>query len=135
MKTVFTLFSCVIMLEFTLVSCDNKDDFETMESVERIAIDSVKISKDTMNVNTIQQITTYSNYKNGCQGFYAYDYIYADAFAREVTAYAYNSNGNCQTNSYVLPSKINFRPTAVGTYTFKFWKGNGNWATKTIVVE
>lgn len=134
MKNFLTLGFSALLLSLFLVSC-NDDDYDTVESVDKIKIDSVKIAKDTMNVFAIQSIKTYSTYPSQCEGFYGYDYIYNNNLERTVTAYKYRTSGPCAQGSYVAGSKINFNPQKKGTYTFKFWNGGNNWISKTIVVE
>ena len=134
MKNFLALGFSALLLGLFLVSC-NDDDYDTVESVDKIKIDSVKIAKDTMNVYAIQSIKTYSTYPSQCEGFYGYDYIYNNNLERTVTAYKYRTGGPCAQGSYVAGSKINFNPQKKGTYTFKFWNGGNNWISKTIVVE
>jgi hypothetical protein len=127
-------FSAVILGLF-LTSCNDDDDYQTIESIDKIKIDSVKIANDTMDVFTVQSIRTYSIYPSHCEGFYGYDYIHNDNLTRSVTAYKYITNGPCVQNSFTGTNQINFSPQQTGTYTFKFWNGGSNWITKTIVVE
>jgi hypothetical protein len=127
-------FSAVILGLF-LTSCNDDDDYQTIESIDKIKIDSVKIANDTMDVFTVQSIRTYSTYPSHCEGFYGYDYIHNDNLTRSVTAYKYITNGPCVQNSFTGTNQINFSPQQTGTYTFKFWNGGSNWITKTIVVE
>ncbi|MFZ4928200.1 hypothetical protein [Chryseobacterium sp. Mn2064] len=134
MKTILNLGFSALLFGLFLTSC-NDDDYETVESIGKIKIDSVKIVNDTMNVFAIQSIKTYSTYPSHCQGFYGYDYIYNNNLERTVTAYRYVTNGPCKQESYTGASQINFNPQRKGTYTFKFWNGGNNWITKTIVVE
>ncbi len=118
-----------------LTSCDDNDDYQTIQSIERVKIDSVKIVNDTMDVFTVQSIRTYSQYSSQCEGFYGYDYVYNDNLTRTVTTYKYITNGPCAQESFTGVNQINFNPQKTGTYTFKFWNGDDNWITKTIVVE
>jgi hypothetical protein len=94
MKNFLNLGFSALLLGFFLVSC-NDDDYDTVESVDKIKIDSVKIANDTMNVFAIQSIKTYSTYPSQCEGFYGYDYIYNNNLERTVTAYKYITNGPC----------------------------------------
>ncbi|AYZ11718.1 hypothetical protein EGY05_07205 [Chryseobacterium arthrosphaerae] len=134
MKKFLNLGFSILAAGFFLVSC-NDDDYETIESVDKIKIDSVKIVSDTMDVFAIQSIKTYSTYPSQCEGFYGYDYIYNNNLERTVTAYKYRTNGPCTQGNYVGANQINFSPQKKGTYTFKFWNGGNSWITKTIVVE
>lgn len=127
-------FSAVILGLF-LNSCNDDDDYQTIESIDKIKIDSVKIATDTMDVFSVQSIRTYSTYPSHCEGFYGYDYIHNDNLTRTVTAYKYITNGPCVQNSFTGTNQINFSPQQAGTYTFKFWNGGSNWITKTIVAE
>jgi hypothetical protein len=124
-----------LVLGLSITSCNDDDDYQTIESIDKVKIDSVRIVNDTMDVFTVQSIKTYSTYPSHCEGFYGYDYIHTDNSTRTVTAYKYITNGPCAQGSYTAPGQINFSPQQVGTYTFKFWNGGSNWITKTIVVE
>lgn len=134
MKKLLKIGFSALLMGMMAVSC-NDDDYQTIESIDKIKIDSVKIAQDTMDVFTIQSIKTYSTYPSQCEGFYGYDYIYDNNLERSVTAYKYIANGPCAQGSYIGTSHINFSPRLKGKYTFKFWNGGNNWITKTIVVE
>jgi len=133
-KKIFISFSAVI-LGILMTACTPDDDYETIESIDKIKIDSVTVVNDTMSVFAVQSIRTYSTYPFHCQGFYGYDYIYGDNQTRNVTAYKYITNGPCTQNVYTSANQINFSPQKTGTYTFRFWNGGSSWITKTIVVQ
>jgi hypothetical protein len=135
MKKFFHVGFSALVLGLFLTSCNDDDDYQTIESIDKIKIDSVKIVNDTMDVFSVQRIKTYSTYPSHCEGFYGYDYIHTNGTTRTVTSYKYITNGPCAQGSYTTASQINFSPQHVGTYTFKFWNGGNNWITKTIVVE
>lgn len=135
MKKFLNIGVSVVMLGLILTSCNDDNDYQTVEGVEKVKIDSVKIINDTMDVFTIQSIKTYSAYQSNCEGFYGYDYIHDDNVTRSVTAYKFKTNGACQPSTKTLASQINFNPQQKGTYTFKFWNGGNTWITKKIVVE
>ncbi|NIF06065.1 hypothetical protein F3J23_11505 [Chryseobacterium sp. Tr-659] len=135
MKKLLNIGFSVFLLGGIAVSCNDDNDYETIESIGKIKIDSVKIVNDTMDVFGIQRIKTYSTYSSQCQGFYGYDYVYSNNLERTVTAYKYITNGPCTQGNFVGVNQINFSPQRKGTYTFKFWNGGNNWITKTIVVE
>ncbi|SDR14427.1 hypothetical protein SAMN05421664_3771 [Chryseobacterium soldanellicola] len=135
MKKFLNIGFSAIILGLFLTSCNDDDDYQTIESIDKIKIDSVKIANDTMDVFTVQSIRTYSTYPSHCEGFYGYDYIHNDNLTRSVTAYKYITNGPCVQSSFTGINQINFSPRQTGTYTFKFWNGGSNWITRTIVVE
>lgn len=135
MKNFFPVGFSALVLGLFLTSCNDEDDYQTIEATDKIKIDSVKIVNDTMEVFGIQSIKTYSTYPSHCEGFYGYDYVYSDSAVRTVTAYKYITNGPCTQDSYTAAGQINFSPQHTGTYTFKFWNGGSSWITKTIVVE
>lgn len=135
MKNFLNLGFSALLFSLFLVSCNDDDDYETVETIGKIKIDSVKIVNDTMAVFAIQSIKTYSTYPTHCEGFYGYDYIYNNNLERTVTAYQYTTSGPCKKESYTGASQINFSPQKKGTYTFRFWNGGKNWISKTIVVE
>lgn len=135
MKSFLKISFAAISLGLFFTSCKDDDDYETIESVDKIKIDSVAIVNDTMSVFEVQSIRTYSTYTSGCKGFYGYDYAHSGDFSRDITAYQFTTNGVCQQQTHKSANQINFSPRKTGTYTFKFWTGNNNWITKTIVVE
>lgn len=134
MKKFLNIGFSALLLGLVLVSC-NDDDYQTIESIDKVKIDSVQITHDTMDIFSIQRIKTYSTYSSQCQGFYGYDYIHNGNFDRSVTAYKYITNGPCTQKSYSAVNQINFNPQRAGKYTFTFWNGGNNWITKTIVVK
>lgn len=134
MKTFFNISVIIVFVGLSLISCKD-DDYETIESADKIKIDSVTIVNDTMAVFSVQSIRTYSTYASQCQGFYGYDYIHTANFSRDVTAYQYRTNGSCTQANHTSANQINFSPQQVGTYTFRFWNGDNSWITKTIIVE
>ena len=135
MKSLFKISFAAVVLGVFLTSCKDDDDYQTIESVDKVKIDSVRIVNDTMAVYAVQSIRTYSTYTSGCQGFYGYDYIHNGDFGRDITAYQFTSSGSCSQASHKSANQINFSPQKTGTYTFRFWNGDNNWITKTIVVE
>lgn len=135
MKKFINIGVSMVVLGLILTSCNDDDDYQTIESVDKIKIDSVKIINDTMDVFTIQSIKTYSAYQSNCEGFYGYDYIHDDNVTRTVTAYKFATDGACQPAKKTIASQINFSPQQTGTYTLRFWNGGNTWITKTIVVE
>lgn len=134
MKTFLYLGVSSVFVGISLGSCKD-DDYDTIQSADRIKIDSVQIVNDTMSVFGVQSIRTYSTYPSHCEGFYGYDYIYSGEFSRDVTSYQYHTNGNCASAPFSAASQLNFSPQKKGNYTFRFWTGNNSWITKTIVVE
>ncbi|MDQ0781508.1 hypothetical protein [Chryseobacterium sp. W4I1] len=134
MKKLLNIGFSVLFLGLIFVSCED-NDYQTVQSIGRIRIDSVKVMKDTMDVYSIQSIKTYSTYPSQCEGFYGYDYIYDSNLERSVTAYRYTTDGPCTQKAYVGVNQINFSPRQKGTYIFKFWNGGNSLITKTIVVE
>ncbi|MGD1317905.1 hypothetical protein [Chryseobacterium sp. 2R14A] len=135
MKSLLKISFASIICGLFFTSCKDDDDYQTIESVDKVKIDSVKIVNDTMDVFSVQSIRTYSTYSSGCKGFYGYDYVHLSDLERDITAYQFTTNGPCTQAIYTGANQINFRPQKVGTYTFKFWNGDNNWITKTIVVE
>lgn len=133
----------IILFAFPVVvlsSCnDDNDDYGEIQSVDKIAIDSIKIVNDTMDVYSVQSVRTYSQYGSGCDVFYGYDYVH-DNMNRIVTAYHAQLSGNCTQAIYTGANQFNFQPQQTGNYTFKFWKGkdsggNDIWLEKVITVK
>jgi hypothetical protein len=135
MKSLLKISLAAVIFGISFTSCKDDDDYQTIESVDKVKIDSVKIVNDTMDVFSVQSIRTYSTYSSGCKGFYGYDYVHLSDLERDITAYQFTTNGPCTQAIYTGANQINFRPQKAGKYTFRFWNGDNNWITKTIVVE
>lgn len=128
MKNLMTL----AILIFALMSCNRTDD-NMAKDVESVRIDSVQVPLTNISINTVQPIITFSNYQQGCEGFYGYDYV-RDGFTRTITPYKFRLNNACG-NTISVRSQISFSPKERGVYTFRFYNGDNNWIVKTITVE
>ncbi|WP_241773487.1 hypothetical protein [Chryseobacterium sp. Leaf394] len=94
MKNLLSIFILTVISSVTFTSCNDDDDYETIQLVEKVKIDSVSIVNDTMNVFDIQSIRTYQKFTQQCEGFYGYDYVHTADFDRNVTAYKFKNQ--CQ---------------------------------------
>lgn len=135
MKTILKLSTLAIFFGLVFTSCGFDDDVSTPIQVSKLKIDSISIINDTMDVNSVQSIKTYSTYANSCNHFYGYDYQNLNNLEREITAYQYSTEENCNQSTYVGENMINFNPQQTGTFTLKFWKGDNDWITQNIVVQ
>ena len=138
MKNILKLSLSVLMV-ISLMNCNDRNDENLIQSVDRVKIDSVKIAQDSMDVFTIQTIKTYSNFANNCEGFYGYDYVHEDQLSRSVSAFKFKTETECG-EEFARTSQINFQPQIPGNYTFKFWNGQDAageniWLEKTITVK
>ena len=131
--------SLVLMISGMAAIACKSDDSGDIKNVSAVKIDSISVLSDTMAVNTLQEIKTFSQYQSGCEGFYGYDYRY-DAFNRIVVAYRYKTGDPCQSTHRTFVSSLNFVPQQTGNYTFKFWNGtdpsgNDKWISRSVVVR
>ena len=131
--------SLSLLMVITLMNCNDRNDEDMIQSIDRVKIDSVIIAQDTMAVNTIQSIKTYSNFTTKCEGFYGYDYIYTDQLVRTVSSFKFKTATDCG-DEVARSSQINFQPQIPGNYIFKFWTGKNaagenTWIEKIITVE
>ncbi|MDP9955372.1 hypothetical protein J2X97_001009 [Epilithonimonas hungarica] len=139
MKNVFIL-SMLTLFSALVVSCKDNDDYTEITNVYASKIDSVQIPMDTMALGVTQEMKLYSTFTKACEGIYSYDYQYTNDSVRTVANFAYKTNDVCGDGTYVDGSRVNFKPTKTGTYTFKFWTGKDTAGTNTflekkIVVE
>ncbi|WP_267403124.1 MULTISPECIES: hypothetical protein [unclassified Chryseobacterium] len=136
MKKFLNIGFSTVILGVIFISCNDDDEnYQTIKAVEKIKIDSVNITQDTMQVLGVQAIKTFSTYTSMCEGFYGYDYVSGENLTRTVTSYKYITDGVCSTTNHAASGQINFSPQEAGTYTFKFWTGGDTWLTKTIIVK
>ena len=132
-------FSLSVFMVVTFMNCNDRNDENLVQSVDRVKIDSVKVAQDSMAVFTVQTIKTYSNFSNNCEGFYGYDYVHTDQLTRSVSAFKFKTSSECG-EEFARASQINFQPQVPGIYTFKFWNGKDDagqniWIEKTIKVK
>lgn len=134
MKNIFKIGLGTFLL-LGVASCNTDDEnYPEIISIDKVAIDSIEILSDSMNVGEVQSIRTYSTYASGCQDFYDYDYQ-AQNFTRNVTAYSFTHNGNCTQAQHTEMSQLVFQPQTPGTYYFNFWKNDNTVIKDSIVVE
>lgn len=131
--------SLSLLMVAMLINCNDRNEEDLVQSVDRVKIDSVKIAQDTMAVYSIQTIKTFSNFTTKCEGFYGYDYIYTDNLVRSVSSFKFRTATECG-EEVARSSQINFQPQIPGNYLFKFWNGKNaagenTWIEKTITVE
>lgn len=139
MKNVFIL-SVLAVFSIMLMSCHDNDDYSEITNVYATKVDSVHIPMDTMALGVTQEMKLYSTFTRTCEGIYSYDYQYTNDSVRTVANFAYKTNDVCGSGTYVDGSRVNFKPTKTGTYTFKFWTGKDTSGANTflerkIVVE
>ncbi|KQT18251.1 hypothetical protein ASG31_05860 [Chryseobacterium sp. Leaf404] len=135
MKNLLNIGFIAILSGLVFTSCNDNEDYETIQSVEKVKIDSVAIVSDTMSVFDVQSIRTYQKFTQQCEGFYGYDYAHTADFDRTITAYKFKTNANCGSGTFKTYNQINFAPKVAGKYNFKFSTGDNTFITKTIVVQ
>lgn len=124
MKKILSLLSLFIVL----ISCSTDTD-ETNVRYELIPIQNVTIS-DHLLVGEANQITVQYNRPSDCHGFNGF-YYEKNGFTRTIAVqnYVYEREGCSPLTNELREEVLEFKPTEVGTYTFKFWQGkdsNGN---------
>jgi hypothetical protein len=132
MKNVFIL-SMLTLFSALVVSCKDNDDYTEITNVYASKIDSVQIPMDTMALGVTQEMKLYSTFTKACEGIYSYDYQYTNDSVRTIANFAYKTNDVCGDGTYVDGSRVNFKPTKTGTYTFKFWTGKDTAGTNTFL--
>lgn len=138
MKTILNVLLAVFLI-IGISSC-NRDDENVITDISPVKIDSIQVTKDTMNVGAIQAITIFSPYQKGCEGFWRYDYHYSSALERTVINHKFKTANTCENEYVTVPSRINFQPMETGVYTFRFWNGldaqeQNLWIERQIVVK
>ena len=123
-KSVFLLF-----IIFTLFSCELND--EPKSEPVSLPIESVVMPSE-LGLNQLLLIKVTYSRPTTCHLFNGFNYVYTGEFTRTVNIEAVKLNDtNCvdaSTESYEVD--LEFKPTKVGVYHFKFWSGvdeNGNY--------
>ncbi|MPS72388.1 MAG: hypothetical protein E2590_04470 [Chryseobacterium sp.] len=132
MKNVFIL-SMLTLFSALVMSCNDNDDYTEITNVYATKIDSVQIPMDTMALGVTQEMKLYSTFTKACEGIYSYDYQYTNDSVRTVANFAFKTNDVCGDGTYVDGSRVNFKPTKTGTYTFKFWTGKDTAGSNTFL--
>jgi hypothetical protein len=117
MKPIFL----ILAFSFLIISCDASYQ-EPEQSLETIPVSSVdmptKYAKDSITEIPVSYIRP-----TVCHSFYDF-YYFRENNDRTVAIITLKQNsGSCPASqtSYTVPLK--FKPTALGTYHFKFWTG------------
>ncbi|MFC0343854.1 hypothetical protein [Epilithonimonas hispanica] len=139
MKKVFILSMLTVVSAF-IASCKDNDDYVEITNVYAQKTDSVTIPMDTMALGVTQELKVYSTFTKTCEGIYSYDYQYTNDSVRTIANFGYKTNEVCSDGTYVDGSRINFKPTKTGNYTFKFYTGKDSagastFLEKKVVVE
>lgn len=124
MKKIVALIGVFLML----ISCSTETD-EPKVHYEVLPIDSVVMPTDFY-VNVENEIIINFLRPTSCHGFDGFLYE-KDGFTRTVAVQAFVvEQENCTVLTNAMSEQtLKFKPTEIGTYLFKFWKGkdtNGN---------
>ena len=118
------------------VSCEDNSEEIVRYTVSANKFDSISIPKDTIAVNEILNISTFSTYKNWCDKFDSFDFRYSTtSLERKIALRVINDNMKTCGTAKSFQNDFPFIPNAAGTYTLKFWLGDDNWYIKDIVVQ
>jgi hypothetical protein len=105
---------------FITISCDHKND-RPNQSLEILPVSQVvmpvKFAKDSITEIPVQYIRP-----TVCHSFYDFYYERND-FTRTVAIIALKENGgsSCPVSQLDYTATLNFKPSSLGTYHFKFW--------------
>ena len=118
MKYIYLLFAVGLLT----VSCEDKYDGPT-ETLETLPVSQVvmpvKYAKDSITEIPVQYIRP-----TVCHSFYNF-YYEKSGLTRTVAILAVkeNSGTSCPPSQLEYTATLKFKPTALGTYHFKFWTG------------
>lgn len=118
MKKIATLIGIFLLM----ISCSTESN-ETKIHFELLPIETVEIPSE-FQVNTENDIVINFLRPTDCHGFDGF-YYEKDGFTRTVAiqSFVVERNDCVALTNEVLKQTLKFRPTQVGTYLFKFWKG------------
>ena len=125
---------CPILIILSLISCQ-RDDSAAASGIAEMAIDSVRLAAAESNAGATITVNAFSTMKSNCETFYKFDYT-ADAGAaktRNIKAYKLKNGAPCGNETGVA-SDFSFTAKTPGTYTLRFWTGQG-WLEKVIHVQ
>ncbi len=110
----------VFLLVFVISSCTNTEESYTLEILPVAKVEmQTAFARDSVTEIPVKYIRPSKCY------FFEDFYYQKNDFTRVVAIYnAHLSRNDCQVvenDTVVVPLK--FKPTEIGTYTFKFWKG------------
>lgn len=117
MKPIFL----ILAFSFLIISCDASYQ-EPEQSLETIPVSSVdmptKYAKDSITEIPVSYIRP-----TVCHSFYDFYYLRENNDRTVAIITLKQNSGSCPASqtSYTVPLK--FKPTALGTYHFKFWTG------------
>lgn len=117
MKSIFLS----LVLSFLLFSCDSGTD-NNDPSLETLPVSQVemptKYAKDSITQIPISYIRP-----TVCHSFFDF-YYYREGNTRTVAVLALKQNNeSCPASQLTYTAPLKFKPTALGTYHFKFWTG------------
>lgn len=117
-------FIAYLLILFAITSCSIDDDGPDFY-YEFMPVESVTMP-ETMIVNNTYEINMTYIRPNSCYIYSDIYYSYDDETIRTIAVICsvYDNNYGCEPLEYPeYDITYNFRPTQVGTYTFKYWQG------------
>jgi len=120
MKSIFLS----LALSFLLFSCDTSSP-ESDQSLETLPVSLVemptKYAKDSITEIPISYVRP-----TVCHAFYDF-YYFREGMTRTVAVVALKQNNeSCPVSQVTYTAPLKFKPTALGTYHFKFWTGTNS---------
>jgi hypothetical protein len=118
MKKILALIGIFLLV----ISCSPESN-ETKIHFELLPVESVEMPTE-FHVNTENNIIINFLRPTDCHAFDGF-YYDIDNFTRTVAiqSYVLEKNDCSPLTNVILEQTLKFKPTAVGTYIFKFWKG------------
>ncbi|HEX9981503.1 MAG TPA: hypothetical protein VGB50_13160 [Flavobacterium sp.] len=124
-KIAFALFAA-----FLMIGCDVGEDRPTVVVIG--PVEDVTMAS-TYKVDSVSKIMIRYKRPSDCHIFNGFYYT-AEDFQRNVAVqFAKLDEPNCQPDDTEYEIPLNFKPTAAGTYTFKFWNGRETDGTDTFI--
>ncbi|WP_162051985.1 hypothetical protein [Pontibacter pamirensis] len=130
MKTIPVLFA---LIGFILMSCSKEE--QTVSPLNARPAPVVQVdAPETASFGENVTVTVYFLVNNGCGEFGSFE---ATRSGNTITVevYPHYREGFCTQALETREVIYTYKPEEAGTYTFKFWAGEDQFITKTIVIE
>lgn len=111
----------ILSISFLISSCDISYG-EPEQTLETLPVSLVEMPTKFA-VDSITQIPVSYIRPTVCHGFYDFYYL-REGMTRTVAVVAFKlNNESCPVSQITYTAPLKFKPTAIGTYHFKFWTG------------
>ncbi|MCJ8166538.1 hypothetical protein MKJ04_16960 [Pontibacter sp. E15-1] len=128
------LLLCFTLLTFACFGCTKEADELRLRTADAAPVVQVVVADKVLTVGESATLTVFFEVRNGCGEFGSFD-TNSDGQTLTVRVIPHYREGFCTQALETRETTYTFTPKTKGTYTLKFWAGENDYISETIVVQ